>query len=109
MAFRFVTIRGVPGDPATTWENLSAAIQRARETFGDTADGQTVDRVPVASWTPPDADGWCYATDCEGAGRARRADCVGDPNLQRLNETRDEYDRRMAESDRLLLALSRAA
>jgi len=101
---REVTINGVPGDPATIWENLSAAIQRAQATFGDDRDGQTAERVPVATWTPPDEDGWCYAIDCEGAGRARRASDRDDPHMQYLDETRDEYDSRLAAGHAALIS-----
>jgi hypothetical protein len=56
-------------------------------------------------WSPPDADGWCWGVDAEGATHMRRRQFVEDgvaamgEGLQWLGETEVEWRARMASVD----------
>jgi len=121
-------------DVGPAWATMDAAQRLAERLRQDEREselsisdsGDNADARPVAarlSWSKPDAEGWCYAVDCEGAARARHADEIlqlaelprnrdekfedwrarirchrfvyGQDFSQRLDEAREEYDRRM--------------
>lgn len=102
--------RGASGGPPATFEATDAAIallaKFESEDSKDGKDGETsTSTTHQPRWSPPDADGWCWGVDADGATHMRRHRFVEDgvaamgEGLQWLGEGEAEWLSRMASVD----------
>lgn len=86
------------------WIPLDFALARAEERRERARRDPTALSPLARTWSKPDADGWCYATDIDGRERARHKSLL--PTLERLHDesdrdyqTRVELHRRLRHPD----------